>query len=84
MELTAEQIHGRKLNINQPIMDMSVYGTFMDINAALATIDEEDEIEESEVSSSILFYLIILEDIRPFVGPLISLFWTPDDVCPRF
>ena len=84
MELTAEQIHGRKLNINQRIMEMSVYGTFMDIKAALATIDEEDEIEESEVSSSILFYLIILEDIRPFVGPLISLFWTSDDVCPRF
>ena len=34
---------------------MSVYGTFVDINAALATIDEEDEIEENEVSSSILF-----------------------------
>ena len=33
---------------------MSVHGTFMDINAALATIDEEDEMEESEVSSSIL------------------------------
>ena len=44
-------------------MDMSVYGTFMDINAALATIDEEDETEESEVSSSIFF-----EDISPFCG----------------
>ena len=32
---------------------MSVYGTFMDINAVLATIDEEEEIEESEVSSFI-------------------------------
>ena len=30
---------------------MSVYGTFMDINAALATIDEEGELEDSwEVS----------------------------------
>ena len=56
MELTAEQIHGRKLNINQRITDMSVYGTFMDINAALATIDEEDEIEESEVRTSIPFF----------------------------
>ena len=35
---------------------MSVYGTFMDINAALATIDEEDEIAESEVSTSIPFF----------------------------
>ena len=66
--VTAEQTHGRKLNINQRIMDMSVYGTFMDINAALATIDEEDEIEESEVSTSILSYLFFLQDINPFCG----------------
>ena len=37
---------------------MSVYGTFMDINAALATIDEEGELEDSwEVS---LFYTDVM------------------------
>ena len=31
-----------------------------------------------------LFFLKFLEDINPFVGPLIPLFWTSGDVCPGF
>ena len=37
---------------------MSVYGTYMDINAALATIDEEGELEDSWEVSTRIFNLL--------------------------
>ena len=32
----------------------------------------------------IFFFFIFLEDISPFCGPLVPLFWTSGDICPGF
>ena len=31
-----------------------------------------------------VFFIKFLEDISPFYGPLMPLFWTSGDVCPGF
>ena len=52
---------------------MSVYGTFMDINAALATIDEEGELEDSwEVS---LLHTHVMLCFNQFPIPFITHFY---------